>query len=128
IGRYGPYLKHAESTSERGGTNANLENIDEVFTVGMNRAVQLLAEKVASRGARGRGGKTLRELGEHPEAGGAISLMDGRYGPYVKWGKINATLPKDTAPEAVTMGMAVELIAEKAAKSGKKAPAAKKAP
>ena len=128
IGRYGPYLKHAESTSERGGTNANLENIDEVFTIGMNRAVQLLAEKVASRGARGRGGKTLRELGEHPEAGGAVSVMDGRYGPYVKWGKINATLPKDTVPEAVTMETAVELIAEKAAKSGKKAPAAKKAP
>ena len=43
IGRYGPYLKHAESTSDRGGTNANLESIEEVFTVGMNRAVQLLA-------------------------------------------------------------------------------------
>ena len=52
IGRYGPYLKHAESTSNRGGTNANLENIEEVFTVGMNRAVQLLAEKIASRSSR----------------------------------------------------------------------------
>ncbi|MFT7440899.1 MAG: DNA topoisomerase-1, partial [Sulfitobacter sp.] len=53
IGRYGPYIKHAPSTSDRGGTNANLEGLDEVFTVGMNRAVQLLAEKVASRGGRG---------------------------------------------------------------------------
>ena len=64
IGRDGPYLKHAASTSERGGTNANLEGIEEVWTVGMNRAVQLLAEKVASRGGRGAAAKTLRELGE----------------------------------------------------------------
>ncbi len=126
IGRYGPYLKHAESTSERGGTNANLESIDEVFTVGMNRAVQLLAEKVASRGGRGKTAKPLRELGEHPEAGGAVNIMEGKYGPYVKWEKINATLPKDTSPEDVSMETAVELIAEKAAKSGKKRPAAKK--
>jgi DNA topoisomerase I len=131
IGRYGPYLKHAESTSHRGGTNANLADNEEVFTVGMNRAVQLLAEKVASRG--GRGAKTLRELGDHPD-GGPVSLMEGKYGPYVKWEKINATIPKETAPEAVTMEQAVELLEERAAKKGvrkkkaapKKKPAAKK--
>ena len=127
IGRYGPYLKHAPSTSDRGGTNANLESLEEVFTVGMNRAVQLLAEKVASRGGRGAAAKTLREIGEHPDAGGQISIMEGKYGPYVKWEKINATLPKEVEPDSVTMDMAVELIAEKAAKSGKKAPAKKKA-
>ncbi|MGC0222831.1 type I DNA topoisomerase [Pseudooceanicola nitratireducens] len=127
IGRYGPYIKHAESTSDRGGTNANLDGIDEVWTVGMNRAVQLIAEKVASRGGRGRGAKTLKELGDHPEAGGPVSLMEGKYGPYVKWEKINATLPKETDPETVTMEQAVELIAERAAKSGKKV-AKKKAP
>ncbi|WP_238369804.1 type I DNA topoisomerase [Heliomarina baculiformis] len=127
IGRYGPYIKHAPSTSDRGGTNANLESLEEVFTVGMNRAVQLLAEKVASRGGRGAAAKTLREIGEHPDAGGQISIMEGKYGPYVKWEKINATLPKEVEPDAVTMEMAVELIAEKAAKSGKKAPAKKKA-
>jgi DNA topoisomerase-1 len=118
IGRYGPYLKHAASTSERGGTNANLESIDEVFTVGMNRAVQLLAEKVASRGGRGRAAKTLRDLGEHPQSGGAVSIMEGKYGPYVKWDKVNATLPKDTDPEQVTMDEAVKLIDEKASKKG----------
>ncbi|MEX0280851.1 MAG: type I DNA topoisomerase [Arenibacterium sp.] len=126
IGRYGPYLKHAASTSERGGTNANLESLDEVFTVGMNRAVQLLAEKVASRGGRGTPATPLKELGEHPDSGGMVSIMKGRYGPYVKWEKINATIPKETDPEAVTMEMAVELIAERAAKSGKKAPTKKK--
>ncbi|MEL7213212.1 MAG: type I DNA topoisomerase [Pseudomonadota bacterium] len=133
IGRYGPYLKHAASTSERGGTNANLESLDEVFTVGMNRAVQLLAEKVASRGGRGVAAKPIRELGEHPEDGGPVNIMEGKYGPYVKWEKINATIPKGTEPDAVTMEMAVDLIAEKAAKKGtrrktaaKKKPAAKK--
>ncbi|MDF3412983.1 type I DNA topoisomerase [Sulfitobacter sp. M57] len=126
IGRYGPYLKHAPSTSDRGGTNANLGDIDEVFTVGMNRAVQLLAEKVASRGGRGAAAKPLRELGEHPAAGGAVNVMKGKYGPYVKWEKINATIPDTIDPEELTMDQAVHLIDERAEKAGKKKPAAKK--
>ncbi|MEL7164227.1 MAG: type I DNA topoisomerase [Pseudomonadota bacterium] len=131
IGRYGPYLKHAETTSDRGGTNANLEGIEEVWTVGMNRAVQLLAEKVASRGGRGVAAKPLHELGEHPEEGGPVNVMKGKYGPYVKWGKVNATIPKGTEPEQVTMDMAVQLIAEKAPKkktTRKKAAPKKSAP
>ena len=119
IGRYGPYLKHAESTSDRGGTNANLEGLDEVWTVGMNRAVQLLAEKVAARKGRNTA-KVLKELGEHPDVGGPVQLMEGRYGPYVKWDKINATLADADDPEDLSMARAVELIAERAAKSGKK--------
>ena len=126
IGRYGPYLKHAPSTSDRGGTNANLEGIEEVFTVGMNRAVQLLAEKVASRGQRGKAAAPLRELGEHPEAGGPVNVMKGKYGPYVKWEKINATIPDTVDPEEITMAQAVHLIDERAEKAGKKKPAAKK--
>jgi DNA topoisomerase-1 len=129
IGRYGPYIKHAESTSERGGTNANLEGLDDVFTVGMNHAVQLLAEKVASRGDRGGAAKTLKSLGDHPDEGGPIDIMEGKYGPYVKWEKVNATLPKDSDPEALTIQQAVDLITEKQAKKGtkRKAPAKKKA-
>ena len=114
IGRYGPYVRH-------GRTYANLPQIDEVWTVGMNRAVELIAQK-ASRGRKT--AEPLKDLGEHPE-GGAVAVMDGRYGPYVKWGKINATLPKETDPQAVGMDEAVALLAEKAAKSGKKAPAKK---
>ena len=91
----------------------------------MNRAVELLAQK-AARGGRGTAAKPLKELGEHPENGGPVNVMAGRYGPYVKWEKVNATLPKDVEPETVTMELAVELIAEKAAKKGKKAPARKK--
>ncbi len=120
IGRYGPFVKH-------GRVYANLPDVDEVFTIGMNRAVELLAAK-ASRGGRGAAAKPLKELGEHPESGGAVNVMPGRYGPYVKWEKVNATLPKDVEPESVTMEMAVELIAEKAAKKGGRKPAKKAAP
>ncbi len=105
--------------------NANLESIEEVWKVGMNRAVQLIDEKAASRG-RGRQAKTLKDLGEHPDRGGAVAIMDGKYGPYVKWEKINATVPDNTQPDDVTMEMAMELIEEREAKSGKKKPAAKK--
>ena len=127
IGRYGPYLKHADTTSNRGGTNANLETIEDVFTVGMNHAVELLAAKVASRGSRGKAAVPIRELGEHPEAGGPVNIYDGKYGPYVKWEKINATIPDTVEPADLTMAQAVDLIDERAAKSGKKV-AKKKAP
>ena len=112
IGRYGPFVKH-------GRVYANLPEVGEVFTIGMNRAVELLAQKAAGRGGRGPTAKSLKDLGEHPNGGGAVQVMDGRYGAYVKWGKINATLPKDTPPEALTMEQAVALIAEKMAKGGK---------
>lgn len=119
IGRYGPYVKH-------GRLYANIKEVADVFTIGMNRAVEELAQKKAG----GRGGraaaKPLRELGEHPEKGGPVNVMDGRYGPYVKWEKVNATLPKGTEPDAVTMEMAVELIAAKAAKGGRKRTTRKK--
>jgi DNA topoisomerase-1 len=122
IGRYGPYVKH-------GRVYANLPEVDEVFTIGMNRAVEVLAQK-ATRGA-GRGGataaKALRELGEHPE-GGPVSVLDGRYGPYVKWGKVNATVPRGTEPAELTMEQAVELLAAKAKSGGAKKGSARKAP
>ena len=119
IGRYGPYVKH-------GRVYANLPEVEEVFTVGLNRAVDLIAQKVAKRS--GRANQTpLKELGEHPKHGGAVSVMDGRYGPYVKWEKVNATIPKGTEPGDVTMDMAVELITEREAKGGKKTPKRKKA-
>jgi len=120
IGRYGPYVRH-------GKLYANLPEMDEVFTIGMNRAVEELAKKAASRG-RGRGATAapLKELGDHPKEGGAVNVMDGRYGPYVKWDKVNATLPKGTDPADVTMEMAVELITEKAAKKGTKGRKTKK--
>ena len=125
LGRYGPYVQHHR-------TFANLPGIDDVFEVGLNRAVTLIAEKQASRGARGTA-KVLKDLGAHPEDEQSIQVLEGRYGPYVKHGKINATLPKNLAPEDVNVDQALELLAEKAAKKGakkkttrKKKPAAKK--
>ena len=109
IGRYGPYVKH-------GRIYANLPEVDEVFTIGMNRAVEVLASK-PERG-RAAAAAPLRELGEHPDKGGAIAVMKGRYGPYVKWEKVNATLPKEMEPEAITLEEAVRLVDEKAAKKG----------
>ncbi|MCL7406596.1 type I DNA topoisomerase [Paradonghicola geojensis] len=124
IGRFGPFVKH-------GTTYANLKEVDEVFDIGMNRAVEVLALKKAGRGGR-EAAKPLKELGDHPD-GGAMAVMSGRYGPYIKWEKVNATLPKDVDPETVTVEQAIELVNDKAAKSGKKRkapakkPAAKKA-
>ena len=120
IGRYGPYLKHADTTSDRGGTNANLPSLEDVWSVGMNHAVQLLAEKVASRGGRGRAAKPIRELGDHPDEGGPVAIYDGKYGPYVKWEKVNATIPETTDPADLTLDQAVLLIAERQAKKGTK--------
>ncbi|MBC7141797.1 MAG: type I DNA topoisomerase, partial [Rhodobacteraceae bacterium] len=116
IGRYGPFVRH-------GKVYANLPDVDEVFTIGMNRAVEVLAAK-AQRG-RPAAAAPLRELGAHPD-GGPVQVMAGRYGPYVKWEKVNATLPKELTPEAVTLDEALALIAEKAAKKGGGRKAAKK--
>ncbi len=112
IGRFGPYVKH-------GSVYANIPDVEEVFTIGMNRAVEVLAQK-ATRGRSTAAVEPLRELGEHPD-GGPVQVMPGKYGPYVKWAKINATLPKGMEPEAVTLEEALALVAEKAGKSGKKA-------
>ncbi len=114
IGRYGPYVKH-------GSKYANLPDVDEVFTIGMNRAVEVLAAK-PMRGRAAAPAAALKELGDHPD-GGKIAVMSGRYGPYVKWEKVNATLPRDLEPADLTLEQALELIAAKAAKSPKKAAA-----
>ena len=100
---------------------------DDVFEIGMNRAVEELAKKqAAGPGRRGQAAKPLKELGEHPERGGPVNVMEGRFGPYIKWDKVNATLPKGTAPEDVTMEQAVQLIVEREAKGGGKRKAAPK--
>ncbi len=119
IGRFGPYVKH-------GSVYANIPDVEEVFTIGMNRAVEVLAQKAARGGRTTAPAEPLKVLGMHPD-GGEVQVMPGRYGPYVKWEKINATLPKELAPEAVTLEEALVLIAEKAGKGGKKKAAPKKA-
>jgi len=121
FGRFGPFILHD-------GTYANLDSGEEVFTVGINRAVDILAQKKARGFTRARAG-ALKDLGPHPEGGGSIQIMSGRYGPYVKFGKVNATLPRDADPQSYSLEEAIALIAAKAGKpSGKKKAAARKAP
>jgi DNA topoisomerase I len=105
------------------GTYANLESIEDVFSIGLNRAVSVIAEKQA-KGKGGRNGTAaaLKELGDHPDGGGKIVVRDGKYGPYVNFGKVNATLPKGKDPQSVTIADALALIAEKEAKGGGKKP------
>ncbi|MGA9603087.1 MAG: type I DNA topoisomerase [Methyloceanibacter sp.] len=119
FGRYGPYVQHD-------GKYASLSSPEEVFEVGLNRAVSLLAEKAANR--RPRGASVIKELGEHPELGGKVQVLSGRYGPYVKHGKVNATLPKDIEPEQTTLEQAVELIAARSTKGSGKKPAKSSSP
>ncbi|WP_420397464.1 type I DNA topoisomerase [Nioella sp.] len=127
FGRFGPYVMHTAADADK-PTYANLRDPNDVFEIGMNRAVELLAEKRSRGPGRGRTAVApLKELGEYPDRGGAVNVMEGRYGPYVKWEKVNATIPKDVKPEDVTMEMAIELIVEREAKGGKKKPARKKA-
>ncbi|WP_309622669.1 type I DNA topoisomerase [Novosphingobium sp.] len=122
IGRYGPYLAH-------NGKYAKLRSTAEVFETGMNSAVDKLAE--AANGG-GRGARTAAEplgtFGPHPESGGEMKLMAGRYGPYVTDGTTNATLPRDKKPEDLTLEEAVVLITEKAAKGPAKKGGRKAAP
>ncbi|HEX5959200.1 MAG TPA: type I DNA topoisomerase, partial [Hyphomicrobiaceae bacterium] len=115
LGRYGPFILHD-------GTYANLPSAEELFTVGINRAVVLLAEKKAGKAGRFQRAQAtvIKELGEHPSGGGKIQILSGRYGPYVKHGDVNATLPRGKQPEALTVEEAVQLITERIAKGPSK--------
>jgi DNA topoisomerase-1 len=112
IGRFGPYVQH-------GKTYASLEAGDEVYTIGLNRAVTLIAEKIAKGPSKRRfGADPGKPVGDHPEHG-LISVKSGRYGAYVTANGINATIPGDKTPDTITLAEAIALIDERAAKSGK---------
>jgi DNA topoisomerase-1 len=111
IGRYGPYVQH-------GKTYANLDASEDIFTIGLNRAVTLIAEKIARGPSRRFGADPGRPLGDHPDKGGPVVVKKGRYGPYVSHAGVNATLPKDKAPEDVTLPEALALLAARAEQTG----------
>jgi DNA topoisomerase I len=104
VGRYGPFVLHD-------GTFKSLKKDDNVLEIELDRAVELLKEK-----SKGRGSSAIADLGTHPETDQPVKVMDGRYGPYIKYGKKNISLPKGTEPEKFTMGDAVRLIDEKGKK------------
>ncbi len=115
-GRFGAYVSH-------GKVNATLAKGTDPTTVTLEEALALLKAKAAGGGVSG------RLLGDHPD-GGPVTVRDGRFGPYVNWGKVNATIPKSTSPDSIALGEALELLAEregKPASSARKAPAKKPA-
>ncbi len=111
LGRFGPFLLHD-------GKYANLESAEDVFEVGLNRAVALLAEPRKGRAQSKT--EVLKALGEHPGGGGKVEVLSGKYGAYVKWGKVNATVPKTIEIADMTMEQAMELIAAREAKGPSK--------
>jgi DNA topoisomerase-1 len=127
VGRYGPYI-------QLGKTYVNLPGLDDVFEIGLNRAVQLIADKKAGGGRfRAAPAAPLKELGESPVTGKQVTVRSGRYGPYINDGETNANVPKGGDPLSVTFDEALALLAARAALGGgKKKPArkaaAKKAP
>jgi DNA topoisomerase-1 len=120
VGRFGPFVVHD-------GVFANLKAGDDVLTIDLGRALELFAEKKG--GGRTRGASAAKSvlvaLGEHPD-GGAVQVLDGRYGPYVNWGKVNVTLPKEMKPADVSQEQALAWLAEKAAAGPVKKGAGKK--
>lgn len=126
IGRFGPYVKH-------GSEFRSLEETDDVYTVGLERARELLAQpKKAGRRQR-QAPKELKALGKHPDSGEPVRILDGRYGPYVTDGTTNASVPKGIAVESVTMAQAKEWLearagAAKPARGRRRAAKAPKAP
>jgi DNA topoisomerase-1 len=116
LGRFGPYLQHT-------GSYVSLKGEDDVLTIGLNRAVALIADAPAKAPAK--------TVGNHPKDGKPITLRTGRFGPYVKHGALMATLPKGVDADTLTLDKAVEVLSAKAArgggKGGRKAPAPRKA-
>jgi len=116
FGRFGPYVKHGDEFR-------SLESDDQVFGIDLDAALALLREPKKSRRRQGARRTVLRELGPHPQSGAAITLLDGRYGPYVTDGVTNASLPKGADPGALTPAEAVALLEARAGIPSKKRPA-----
>ncbi|MBA2127152.1 type I DNA topoisomerase [Hyphomicrobium methylovorum] len=126
LGRFGPFIVHENDDAK---TYVNLESVEDVFTIGLNRAITLLAEKRAGGGKsrfQRNAPKVLKELGAHPTEGGPVQVLEGRYGPYVTHNKVNATVPRAKDPTSLTLEDAVALIAERVANGGGKKTKARK--
>jgi DNA topoisomerase-1 len=114
IGRFGPYVQH-------GKRYANLTVGDDVLAIGLNRAVTLIEEKKSQGPRKGRfGADPGRALGDHPAKGGTIVVRSGRYGPYVNHDGVNATLPADMMPDAITLEQAIGLLEARSARGARK--------
>jgi DNA topoisomerase-1 len=123
LGRFGPYVVHAKGADGK-PEYRSLKSDDDVLTITLERALELLAEPKAGRGRNKAAAKPLRELGTHPTDGEPVNIYDGPYGPYIKHGKVNASLPEGQTVEAIPLEVALKAVAEKAGsktKSGRTA-------
>ena len=113
LGRFGPYVVHDQG--KEGKDYRSLKSTDDVLTISLNRALELLAEPKKGRSAtKSKSKEALRELGTHPEDDAPVSIYDGPYGPYIKHGKTNASIPEGESVENITLSTAVELLSAKA--------------
>ena len=104
---------------KHGKTYANLDAGEDVLSIGLNRAVTLIAEKRANPGKGRRfGADPGKLLGEHPQKGGPVTVKNGRYGPYVTNNGVNATLPSDKTPDTITLDEAIVLLDARAERTG----------
>ncbi|MFN6155559.1 type I DNA topoisomerase [Anabaena sp. AL09] len=113
LGRFGPYVVHDQG--KEGKDYRSLKSTDDVLTISLNRALELLAEPKKGRAAaKSKSKEALRELGTHPEDDSPVNIYDGPYGPYIKHGKTNASLPEGESVENITLSTAIELLSTKA--------------
>ncbi|MEP0859713.1 type I DNA topoisomerase [Trichocoleus sp. DQ-U1] len=118
LGRFGPYVVHDQG--KEGKEYRSLKASDDVLTIDIERAIELLAEPKKGRGAtRSKSKAPLRELGTHPTDGEPVNIYDGPYGPYIKHGKTNASVPEGESVEGLTMEKALEALAAKAGSTTK---------
>ena len=112
LGRFGPYVVHDQG--KEGKDYRSLKSTDDVLTISLNRALELLAEPKKGRTAsKSKSKEALRELGLHPEDDSPINIYDGPYGPYIKHGKTNASIPEVETVENITLSTAIELLSAK---------------
>ena len=114
IGRFGPYLKCSNKS-------ARLESVEDLFSIGLNRAITLISESKPGRISS----STIKDLGEHPEDKKPVRVMKGQFGPYIKYKSLNATIPEEKDPSEITMEEALILIEkrkeyDKSKKKGKR--------
>ncbi|MGB3654724.1 MAG: type I DNA topoisomerase [Rivularia sp. (in: cyanobacteria)] len=114
LGRFGPYVVH---NAKEGKDYRSLKAGDDVLSITLERALELLSEPKKGRGSRSKSKKPLRELGSHPDSEEPVNIYEGPYGVYIKHGKTNVGIPEGETPESITLEKALKLLADKAPKS-----------
>jgi DNA topoisomerase I len=116
-GRFGPYVCHTKGNGDK-DDNRSLKSTDDPYSITFERGLELLAQPKTLRGASA--AKVLKSLGQHPDDNDAIEILDGKYGAYVKHGKVNVSLTKEQTVEGLTLEEALSMLASKSGKTTSK--------